>query len=376
MSGVICTHFLQGRCKFGDQCAKKHLAHSEAKLRAHQISSGWAAVHPGQQAGDPPPGGWADGGGQAPPQAAPSTGRPRGFFEFVGKRLRGVVKSFSPLTGYGFINCPETFEVFGRDIYALSDQIGQIPAGNEVSFEVFMNRGGQPEAKNVRDDKVCHGYLKSFHPGNGYGFIACNETFAIYARDVFVHKDQVGQYPCGQEVSFTVSLNDRKQPQAHNVAAESNGTSQASAVSAAPSHTQSGNAGNDAYDPFAPAAASEAYNPSAAGNGSHGRPADLKPEGRSLDGADAYDPFADAGGPDPHAGTSAYDPFAQTGGSDVYDPFADPPESNGAKSKLNPEELGKLSVKELKGLLADAGQALPSGLTEKADLVALVAALP
>jgi len=308
---------------------------------------------------------------------------------YEGKRLRGTLKSFVKITGYGFITCAETFAAFGRDVYALRDQIGHLTVGNAVTFEVFINRSGNPEAKNVQDDNevareyeavvnggaVFHGYLKSFHPGNGYGFISCGEIFAVHQRDVFVHRDQVGQLQIGQEVAFNVALNDRKQPQAWNVAAEKNGTSPAAKMGAQAAPVP----------PPAPAAASASHAPATAEGAAESwfRQSVSGPSNQYAAAAASgtFDPIAAAEAElqataTTGAGSDVYDPFAEAGGSDVYDPFADPEEPGAARAKPSPEELGKLSVKELKRMVTEAGQQVPSGLTDKSDLVAFVAALP
>lgn len=62
------------------------------------------------------------------------------------------------------------------------------------------------------------GYLKSYNPGQGYGFIACDDTFKIHKSDVFIHKAQIeeksdGAPEIGQWVEFIVKPNDKNQPQ-------------------------------------------------------------------------------------------------------------------------------------------------------------------
>jgi hypothetical protein len=59
------------------------------------------------------------------------------------------------------------------------------------------------------------GSLKSVSGKNGYGFIVCQETHAIYQRDVYVDKEKL---PEGAKVAdriiFTVEVNDKKHPRA------------------------------------------------------------------------------------------------------------------------------------------------------------------
>ncbi len=35
-----------------------------------------------------------------------------------------------------------------------------------------------------------YGLIKSYQPSKGYGFIACEESFQQYGRDVFLHQNQ------------------------------------------------------------------------------------------------------------------------------------------------------------------------------------------
>jgi len=244
-------------------------------------------------------------------------------YEFVGKRLIGTVKSFSAGDGWGFISCPQTADVFGRDIFAQADQIGSLCPGHMVSFELFLNATGRPQAKHVVLETVCHGYIKSFVGKTGFGFIACSETFEQFHRDVFVGRDVIGEMKVGQEVAFKCILNGRKQPQAATLQAETNGTSQMHEVTVA----------------GAPAANPEA---SCSPTVQH---ASLDHAAPSSDmSADLYDPFAtpadDSGTVSQgHVPNQEYDPFATPAedsrtvsqghvSNQEYDPFATPVEDS------------------------------------------------
>eukprot|EP00927_Polykrikos_kofoidii_P021269 TRINITY_DN20185_c0_g1_i1.p1 TRINITY_DN20185_c0_g1~~TRINITY_DN20185_c0_g1_i1.p1 ORF type:complete len:608 (-),score=122.43 TRINITY_DN20185_c0_g1_i1:145-1872(-) len=61
------------------------------------------------------------------------------------RRGRGIVKSFSLATGYGFVTSPGLAQEFGKDIYVSSHQIGSCEVGEEVSFAILMHRG-RPQA--------------------------------------------------------------------------------------------------------------------------------------------------------------------------------------------------------------------------------------
>jgi len=62
------------------------------------------------------------------------------------------------------------------------------------------------------------GTLKSYSVKSGYGFLQCEQSFAEYGVDVFVHKNVVKTpWHLGQAVEFMVMLNNRSQPQAIDV---------------------------------------------------------------------------------------------------------------------------------------------------------------
>eukprot|EP00397_Hematodinium_sp_SG-2012_P010449 GEMP01010564.1.p1 GENE.GEMP01010564.1~~GEMP01010564.1.p1 ORF type:complete len:974 (-),score=249.98 GEMP01010564.1:201-3122(-) len=71
-------------------------------------------------------------------------------------RVDGVIKSFCEENGYGFIACPSLMDKYGRDVFV---NFKQIPnelrhVGQRVSFEVTVNRRGQPQAQKVEDATV------------------------------------------------------------------------------------------------------------------------------------------------------------------------------------------------------------------------------
>merc|ERR1712194_726825 len=75
-------------------------------------------------------------------------------------------------------------------------------------------------------DKIYRGSLKSFSAASGYGFIHCAELWEKYKRDVYVHKSEMimnnnnmdqDQSSVSMPCDFSLSLNDRGQPQAKNV---------------------------------------------------------------------------------------------------------------------------------------------------------------
>mmetsp|Transcript_55240 Transcript_55240/g.131686 ORF Transcript_55240/g.131686 Transcript_55240/m.131686 type:complete len:271 (-) Transcript_55240:113-925(-) len=61
------------------------------------------------------------------------------------------------------------------------------------------------------------GYIKSFSSRAGYGFISCEETSAMFGRDVFIHKAQLKNHRVNSQVSFEIALNRKGHPQAKDV---------------------------------------------------------------------------------------------------------------------------------------------------------------
>jgi len=86
-----------------------------------------------------------------PPQATAHT--PKTSRELPGvtdRRFTGVIVSYKPEEGYGFIQCPELHDVFGRDVFLHRLQIGRFDVGSFVSFGVFLNKNSQPQAKELQ----------------------------------------------------------------------------------------------------------------------------------------------------------------------------------------------------------------------------------
>eukprot|EP00746_Dinoflagellata_sp_MGD_P014733 gnl/MRDRNA2_/MRDRNA2_132444_c0_seq1.p1 gnl/MRDRNA2_/MRDRNA2_132444_c0~~gnl/MRDRNA2_/MRDRNA2_132444_c0_seq1.p1 ORF type:complete len:480 (-),score=83.59 gnl/MRDRNA2_/MRDRNA2_132444_c0_seq1:20-1402(-) len=161
----------------------------------------------------------------------------------------GKLKSFSHKNGFGFIECRETYALFGIDIFVHKNwvphpwQIGQY-----VEFAVTQNSKGQPQASDTMWLQVADtpklqppasktaapgatpsvnaaghrflGTLKSFSTSQGYGFIACEEIYETTRRDTYLDRGQVqiqGGWRIGQTVEFEVQYNAQGHPQARKV---------------------------------------------------------------------------------------------------------------------------------------------------------------
>lgn len=74
--------------------------------------------------------------------------------DLVGKVFRGRCKSFNANRGFGFIACSEVQIAFGgRDIYVSHAQVpeeGRLTAGREYDFRLFVDRQGQPQARELQ----------------------------------------------------------------------------------------------------------------------------------------------------------------------------------------------------------------------------------
>mmetsp|Transcript_100002 Transcript_100002/g.283042 ORF Transcript_100002/g.283042 Transcript_100002/m.283042 type:complete len:357 (+) Transcript_100002:30-1100(+) len=188
-------------------------------------------------------------------------------------RYTGVIKKFSQEKRFGFIECPELWAQFGRDVFLSDVQIGMFTVGSPVSFTLTLNQQGHPQAQGLQDaagaadggaaafqgaafqgwaspeavvvpppakrqrteaaERVPPpvqlagyaaaagarhiGVIKKFWPENRYGFIDCPELHAQYGSDVFLSDKQVGPFQNGSRVSFTYEVKNGK-PQAYELA--------------------------------------------------------------------------------------------------------------------------------------------------------------
>ncbi|CAE7587994.1 SIS8 [Symbiodinium sp. CCMP2456] len=137
----------------------------------------------------------------------------------ISRRLNGVVKSIG--VDYGFISCPQTASAFGRDVY-VSKQVLEAAfrkgrgasSGMSVSFIVWLNESGQPNASkvvpveggSVHEDTEFQGTVKYMSKEKGYGFIECKETFDLFSCDVYADLPVLNDCSLGQPVKFGIRL--------------------------------------------------------------------------------------------------------------------------------------------------------------------------
>jgi len=65
------------------------------------------------------------------------------------RRFPGRIVSYSVDDGYGFIACTELWLCFQRDVFLHKCQIQSFRVGTTVSFGVFLNKNGHPQAKDL-----------------------------------------------------------------------------------------------------------------------------------------------------------------------------------------------------------------------------------
>mmetsp|Transcript_11650 Transcript_11650/g.31258 ORF Transcript_11650/g.31258 Transcript_11650/m.31258 type:complete len:513 (-) Transcript_11650:71-1609(-) len=85
------------------------------------------------------------------------------------QRFEGIVKKINEAAGFGFVDCPELFQVFGQDVFAHHKQLNGLTVGDYISFGVFLNKDKKPQAKEVT---VVDGTLKRPQPWEDVGGIA------------------------------------------------------------------------------------------------------------------------------------------------------------------------------------------------------------
>jgi hypothetical protein len=62
----------------------------------------------------------------------------------------GTLKSVSAKNGYGFLDCPETFNLYQRDVYVDKERLPlDASQGDRFRFTVEMSEKGQPKAGNL-----------------------------------------------------------------------------------------------------------------------------------------------------------------------------------------------------------------------------------
>jgi len=170
----------------------------------------------------------------------------------------GKVKSFNLQKGWGLIQCEATEKIYGKDVFMLKTALGNagvgVQPGEMLRFSVQDTERG-PSAVDARAvasmgnqcgerskaagggsmpmggprqaspptfagsaGRLFYGSIKTFNVEKGWGMIACQESQAMYGKDMFVLKTSLegGHANPGDEVQFTIGFG-QKGPQAENV---------------------------------------------------------------------------------------------------------------------------------------------------------------
>jgi cold shock CspA family protein len=119
-----------------------------------------------------------------------------------GKRFHGFIKKFAVEKGFGFIDCDEFLDRFGRDIFLDEQHIGEFKVGDAVSFMVFEKRSGKMEAVSLSKDTHLteddrseyqegpvpgNGWVVYWNRDKGYGFVQPSdgsETIFCHCREL------------------------------------------------------------------------------------------------------------------------------------------------------------------------------------------------
>jgi len=161
--------------------------------------------------------------------------------------FKGTLKSYSDKNGFGFIDCQAIKQKYGCDVFVHKSAGESVRVGSRVTFQVHLNKKGQPQANKLEvvaqnplhnigmlglektgDVQLAGsfvlsgpfmGIVKSNNPVNGYGFITCAETQALYKADVYLNQTEGHGLQPGQEVYFQVQSNQQGKPQAVGVSA-------------------------------------------------------------------------------------------------------------------------------------------------------------
>lgn len=70
------------------------------------------------------------------------------------RRFVGRIICYKEAEGYGFISCPPIYHRFIRDIFLHKNQTGSFRVDDVVSFSVFLNKNGYPQAKDLEESKA------------------------------------------------------------------------------------------------------------------------------------------------------------------------------------------------------------------------------
>mmetsp|Transcript_18371 Transcript_18371/g.28993 ORF Transcript_18371/g.28993 Transcript_18371/m.28993 type:complete len:197 (-) Transcript_18371:51-641(-) len=170
-----------------------------------------------------------------------------------GQYFRGFVRSFFKDKGWGHISSPQAHAVYKKDVFVLASAFPmgvEVTLGDEIDFTLretpkgpqavavaFVHKANPP-APSVNTTPSSGRFFgvisRSFDMAKGWGHIECQESRAIYGRDIFLlrsklklaHGDEVAY---GNQVEFAVEMGP-KGPQAEDVCLVDYGPTLADAI--------------------------------------------------------------------------------------------------------------------------------------------------
>lgn len=213
----------------GNQVLDQSVVQSMPSAASPSLAVALAApgVSPAQLPGAPMPG--------ATQTAIPAPKSSKEIPGVTDSRFVGQIVQYNEEKGFGFIHCPELQPIFQKDIFLHRHQVAGFIVGENVSFGVFLSRSGQAQAKDLSvpmpakpapasagevpgvTDRRFMGTIVAYNQDKGFGFISNAELKAIFGKDVFLHKEQVGSFSVGSQVAFGVFLNKQGQAQAKDL---------------------------------------------------------------------------------------------------------------------------------------------------------------
>jgi len=134
----------------------------------------------------------------------------------------GVIKSYDPFKGFGFIMCKALKDQYYSDVYVHGDACSHFQLGAEVKFTAHLFNG-KLQGKDIKDATgqvapgvglpeelgIFIGELKVFHFDRGFGFIGCDQLrMQGFPGDAFLHHTQRKEFQPGDTVAFTAVAND------------------------------------------------------------------------------------------------------------------------------------------------------------------------
>lgn len=151
-----------------------------------------------------------------PPAAANIGGSSVGSFDFTKEQCAGIIE-------------------LQQQYQAAGDHQSAAVVAQYAAAGVDLSSYLEAAAEHCQPPKVhdpsrrFSGIVRSWNPDGGFGFIVCSESRAIYNKDIFLHKSEIGHEPDlyklrrrlefrdGEPVSFQVEYDDKLKPRAKHV---------------------------------------------------------------------------------------------------------------------------------------------------------------